>query len=331
MVIQSAGKTDIGLVRKLNEDYYKIDDDRQLYIVCDGMGGHNAGEVASFTAAEMVSGLYGNHFDELVEDEALNLPRMLPPTADVLTKAVRIANHHVFRRAQADEGLSGMGTTIVACALQDDILSVLHVGDSRVYRLFEDTLTPLTTDHSWVTELEQQGGVSAEDAKALVNRNVITRALGVKDKVDIDIAIRRVVDGDVYILCSDGLCGFAEDDEIETAVRECDGNINKIVDTLVQMANERGGADNVTVIALSVSGKVGESEFSEILPITIEGEPDEYFVGEEEWAEKVVLDPVPQDGGQEGKVSGGSKGRSLATAAAIIVFLFIVFYFVFRG
>lgn len=327
MIIKSAGKSDIGLVRSANEDSIKLVPDRDLYIVCDGMGGHNAGEVASSLACEMISALYSFHFERLLNDERLKLPRMFPPSSDVLAKTVRIANHWIHKQASSDQSLNGMGTTIVAAVIEQDILTVAHVGDSRAYRLYHKKLTPLTVDHSWAAELEQSERISAEEARLLVNRNVITRALGVKEAVDVDLSVRRVVEDDIYIFCSDGLCGFVDDPDIEEVAAACHEDIDKIVTDLVALANQRGGSDNVSVVALKVTGKVTPAELPELERVTIDGEPAEYFEPEEEWARAIVEKPVVEDA--SGETGSGGFVR-LFGAAVIVVVIAAIIYLMFK-
>ncbi|MCP4566759.1 MAG: Stp1/IreP family PP2C-type Ser/Thr phosphatase [FCB group bacterium] len=326
MDIIAAGKTDIGLVRKLNEDCFGLREDRQLYVVCDGMGGHNAGEVASATACQIVAGIYGDHFDRVLSEDRLRLPRMFSPATDVLTKAVRIANHWIFAKGAADPSLSGMGTTIVAAAIEQDVITLLHVGDSRIYRYFDGELIPLTTDHSWAAEVEKSEKLTSEQARQLVNRNVITRALGVKESVEIDVAVRKVVENDIYILCSDGLCGLVEDDSIRRTVSQAGGDVEKIASLLVQLANERGGVDNVTIVALKITGSVTASQLPELETVTVDTEPSEYFPLEEELAVLVEEEP-PQSNGN------GKKSNPLPLIATVIIVLVLVaiFYIIFKG
>ena len=220
-----------------------------------------------------------------------------------------------------------MGTTIVAVAIEGDSLTVLHVGDSRVYRLSGKKLIPLTTDHSWAAELVQTERLSAEEAKTLVNRNVITRALGVKDSVDIDVSVRKVVDGDIYIMCSDGLCGYVDDNEIEEALADCQDEPERIVNDLVAMANQRGGSDNVSVVALKIVGKVTPTDLTTLDPVKIDGEAADYYPAEEEWG-AMVLDEnqkSPQDG------KSASKAPRIAAFVIISLIIIAIIYFMVRG
>lgn len=328
MIIKSSGKTDIGLVRETNEDSIRLVPEKQLFIVCDGMGGHKAGEVASSSACEIIGTLYAGFYDRLLTDDQLRLPRVFPPSTDVLTKSVRIANHSICRQSSTNPSLSGMGTTIVAVAVEKNILTALHVGDSRIYRFHNNNLTPLTIDHSWAAELEQSEKITAEEAKNLVNRNVITRALGVKDSVEIDVSVRKIVENDIYILCSDGLCGFIDDPDIKYAVKECNGDVEKITTQLIKMANERGGLDNVSVVTLKITGKVESSDFQHLKTVTVEGEPPEYYENEEQWAASAMTPPQPKEE-QEEIPRRGNSGYFLF--AFIIIILIAIFYFIFRG
>ncbi|MCK5127009.1 MAG: Stp1/IreP family PP2C-type Ser/Thr phosphatase [candidate division Zixibacteria bacterium] len=325
-MIQAAGKTDIGLVRKLNEDSIKLLSNQKLFIVCDGMGGHSAGEVASKTACDIIANLYKQYYNELLNDDQLKLPRMFPPSTDILVKAVRIANHWIYKKSSENPSLQGMGTTIVAAAVEKDIVTLLHVGDSRIYRLASRKLYPLTIDHSWAAELEQSEKITAEEAKTLVNRNVITRALGVKQNVEIDVAVKKIQENDIYILCSDGLCGFVDDGDIRDVAVACEEDVDQICNQLVRLANERGGSDNVSIVAFRINGKVEPSALPSLDTVTVDGESSQYFSGEEEWAAK------SEDGDDDDKEDDSkSKGFSIISAIFIITLLAAIFYLVFKG
>ncbi len=327
MDILSAGKTDIGLVRTSNEDCLKLLPSKNLYIVCDGMGGHSAGEVASAAACDVISRLYDNHFDPLLKDNRLRLPRLFAPSTDVLVKTVRIANHRIFRMAAEDTTRAGMGTTIVAAALEEDVLTILHVGDSRAYRYYGEELSRLTIDHSWAAEIEQSEHVSAEEARRMVNRNVITRALGVRETVEIDVSVRKVVDGDLYILCSDGLCGLVKDDDIRRVVAGCHGEVQSIAGQLIQLAKDRGGTDNITVAALKVVGDPPVSSLTEMDTVTVDAEPSEYFAAEMEWVET-----MENPAAHSPSAANQSSRRVFPLAAAVIAVavLSFIFYLILR-
>ena len=238
LVCKAVGKTDIGLVRTGNEDYLQLDPQNNVFAVCDGMGGHAAGEVASMTAAEIVSISFGNFSKELFEDESLTFGRTLPDTGDILVKSIRLSNREIHNRAQSDSSLSGMGTTIVALSLESDYMSIAHVGDSRAYKIEDRRLVQLTKDHSWVQELQDSQRINLSEADVSVGKNVITRALGVRHDVEVDYRLIKVKAGDKFMLCSDGLCGFADNDEIFEVIKRAEGNISKMADLLVKMVND---------------------------------------------------------------------------------------------
>lgn len=246
------------------------------------MGGHQAGEIASMTAGQTLQAAFSNFAKGILDDPRLALGRTLPFSADLLVKAVRLANRAVAQRADGNTEFSGMGTTIVAVAFEADIMSIAHVGDSRAYRLNPKGLEPLTRDHSWVAEMQRTHNLSDAEASQLVGRNVITRALGVKDVVEVDLSVVKIKPGDQFLLCSDGLCGFADDDEIFAVARRTTDDIEKIAANLVRMANDRGGADNVSVIVIEVM-EVSESPLPEVSASTFPAESEDQRAAEDDW------------------------------------------------
>lgn len=326
--VQVSGKTDVGLVRPGNEDYLLIDREHSVFVVCDGMGGHNAGEVASKTAAETIQAVFSEFSDEVHADPDLDLDKAVPGRGELLLKGIRLANRAIFNHASRNPSLSGMGTTVVALALEDDIMSVAHVGDSRAYRLDEKQLVPLTSDHSWVAEMKKRQEISDEEATNMVGKNVITRALGVRENVEVDYRLIKVEPGQTFILCSDGLCGFVPDDEIFPVAHAARKSTDHIVKDLIQMANDRGGQDNVTVIALQVQ-EVGESSYDEMDVFTLPAESKELQANEDTWIDR--LDSAGEggdsDGAAEGEDEGGNKMLlglifgGFVIVAAIIIWL----------
>ncbi len=276
------GLTDRGLVRQGNEDYIHVDETNQVFAVCDGMGGHQAGEIASMTAAQTLEAAFSQFSKGILDDQRLALGRTLPYSADLLVKSIRLANRAVAMQSVGNRELSGMGTTVVSVAFEADVMSIAHVGDSRAYRFNQKRLQPLTRDHSWVAEMQRTHNLTDEEASQLVGRNVITRALGVKDVVEVDLSIVKIKAGDIFILCSDGLCGYADDDEITSVARRTPGDIAEIAANLVQMANDRGGADNVSVVVIEVQ-EVSESPLPEVSPVTFPSENEEQRAAEDEW------------------------------------------------
>jgi protein phosphatase len=249
MRLESFGITDVGLKRSVNEDAFYRADDIGLYLVADGMGGHAAGEVASARAIEAIVDFVHRH----LADDTLTWPfsyeRSLSVYANALLCGIRLANQQLCAMQQANPELGGMGTTIAALRIADSEGTVAHVGDSRVYRFQDDKLIPLTSDHSWVNEQVQKKLISLDDARNHRYRNVITRALGNRFDVEIDVSTVEVKPGDVFVLTSDGLTGVVEDEVIaetlrtRTSLREC-------VNHLVDLANMAGGPDNITVVVV---------------------------------------------------------------------------------
>ncbi len=277
---RSYGKTDIGLVRQGNEDNFIIDDDRAVFAVCDGMGGHQAGEVASQSSSETIGLVFKDFSKEVLSNEALASGADLPVDGELLVRAIRLSNRQIHNQATNDPSHAGMGTTVVAISLTDDCASIAHVGDSRAYLLADDKLAPLTVDHSWVSEIQKEKSITEEEVSSFVGKNVITRALGVKNTVEVDYRQIKMKAGDIYIICSDGLCGFANDKEIFETAKMADGDIRTIASKLIDLANLKGGSDNSTVIALKIED-VEVTDRAEIDLITFPEETSELLDAED--------------------------------------------------
>lgn len=239
--------SDTGLQRTNNEDAVAINTPLRLIVLADGMGGYNAGEIASGIAVrEVQAALAAAGADQ-------------PPRAR-LDAAVRRAHQQIFDRARAEPDCQGMGTTLVATLLDEAQLWIAHVGDSRLYRLRDNQLTCLTRDHSLVEEMIARGQYSRDDAIKLVKKNIVTRALGVETEVEIDIQVTNVAEGDVYLACSDGLNDMIDDDMIAMRLRQgARGPLELLAGSLIQAALDAGGNDNVTV-ALSRVNALGDSD-----------------------------------------------------------------------
>jgi len=233
--------TDVGRVREGNED--SLFRGTTVFAVADGMGGHQAGEVASETALRPIAALDGRQFAD--EAEAI----------DALVEAIRAANRTVVAKADSDPRLSGMGTTLTAATVLGSRLVVAHVGDSRAYLLSGDEpMSQLTTDHTLVEQLVQEGRLSRDEIGTHPQRSVITRAIGVDEDVEVDTFVTEVRPGDQVLLCSDGLSGVVKDDQIADILDEhADGD--EACRALIAAANEAGGPDNITVVLLRVVGE----------------------------------------------------------------------------
>ena len=237
--------TDVGVKRNMNQDFVYASDQpvgnlSNLFIVADGMGGHNAGDLASrYTVETMVDYIEG-------AKEVRPIP--------LLEAAVEAANQKVMEKAMADKSLEGMGTTVVAATVQDDCLYVANVGDSRLYVL-DGSIQQITRDHSLVEEMVRAGQLGREEARNHPEKNIITRAVGVRNKVRIDFFDVGLYPGDKFLLCTDGLTNMVEDEEIlEMVSRE--SSLEAAVHKLVAMANRNGGKDNISVVLVepTVSG-----------------------------------------------------------------------------
>ena len=235
MILRAAAATDVGMRRQGNEDRYALAPELGLYLVADGMGGHSAGQVASELAAEAcVRAL------EALQGAASSL-------SERLRAAVTSANRTIFQTAHDQPEYAGMGTTVVAILSDGSRVALAHVGDSRIYLVRSGRIRQLTDDHSIVGELLRRNEISETAAKEHPHRHVLTRALGVREIVEPDLAEITPQEGDSFVLCSDGLTGHVEDDEICKTVSDND-ELQEICDTLVDLANHRGGEDNITVV-----------------------------------------------------------------------------------
>jgi serine/threonine protein phosphatase PrpC len=253
MKLQGTAISNVGMVRKHNEDSFFVDSDNELYVVADGVGGQNAGEVASRMAVELIN-------DHLLKSRDHDEPFIGEYNDDYLdssnrlASAIRLANRVVFESSHSNPALQGMGSTVVASTIEGNILCLAHVGDSRAYLLREGTITQLTDDHSLVSEQLKQGLITEEEAEKSTVKNVITRALGAKEDVDVDINEQDLQDGDRIVICSDGLCNMVSD-EVILSIGSGKEKLVDICAKLIQTANDNGGKDNVTVAMMEARKK----------------------------------------------------------------------------
>ena len=235
--MKTFSKTDIGRKREVNQDYVFVSDQPvgnipNLLIVADGMGGHNAGDYASKFVVQVLK----KELEKSREDG----PRAM------LKKAIASANHQLIAESKTDAKLEGMGTTLVAAAVIEHTLYFANVGDSRLY-LLNDEIRQLSKDHSLVQEMVRLGGLNAEEAKHHPDKNIITRAIGVKEDIEIDFFEYRLKKGDIILMCTDGLSNMVEDEEIFQIVRSS-RDVVEAVEQLIERANSNGGKDNIGVI-----------------------------------------------------------------------------------
>ena len=252
--LQIVSVTDPGKVRGHNEDCVESRPAIGVVVLADWMGGYNAGEVASGIATSLIaSGLAEvwtrDALKSLDREQASALSQQL------LQQQVKHANTAIFEAAQKDPQCAGMGTTLVVGIFYDNFLTVGHIGDSRLYRLRDDMLEQLTRDHSLLQEQIDSGLISKEDARQSHNKNLVTRALGIDPEVETEIHSYEVLEGDIYLLCSDGLNDMIEDEEIQMTLIALRSNLELTAQQLVQAANDAGGRDNISVMLIkAVSG-----------------------------------------------------------------------------
>ena len=235
-------KTDKGIVRSSNQDAYAVGefpDEVAWAIVCDGMGGHAGGNIASALAVKVISDKINASYRENMRDSSIR---------NMLDSALTAANMEVYDMAEADPELKGMGTTVVCAIVKNGYAFIAHAGDSRAY-IYDGKLRQITTDHSYVQTLVDIGKITKEEAEHHPNKNKITRAIGAEKMIDIDFDEVELNDEEVLILCTDGLSNYVSSDEMINEVQ--DGKYYAFADRLVKKANNNGGGDNVTVVAIS--------------------------------------------------------------------------------
>ena len=249
-VLEVATATDPGMVRSHNEDSIGTDVDIGLAVLADGMGGYNAGEVASGIAVAMLT----TEMRQVLEDQA---PHAVEASGETLAeKFVREnsakANAAIYQTAKSQPQYAGMGTTLVVCLFFDNRMTVGHIGDSRLYRLRQDTFEQVTRDHSLLQEQIDSGMITKEQARYSQNKNLVTRAVGIDPDVETEIHTYNVEPGDIYLLCSDGLSDMVQDEDIHSTLSTLQSNLPLAATQLVQLANDSGGRDNISVILVRV-------------------------------------------------------------------------------
>jgi len=260
VVLRFAARTDRGLVRPHNEDAIAFDEQARVAVLADGMGGYNAGEVASRMATEMVR-------DELARLQSSERGKAARSgqLQKLMVEAVQHANLRIFETSLTEPACRGMGTTVVAALFQQDRLVLAHLGDSRCYRFRRGVLTQLTHDHSQVQEQVDAGYLSADAARFAPNKNLITRAVGVGPHIDVDVGSHAVEQGDLYLLCSDGLSDMLTAQELSAMLAQDDGDLELLSEALVLAANQQGGRDNISVIVVSVASVNGTANDAGLL------------------------------------------------------------------
>lgn len=248
--LRGTGLTDVGVTRNHNEDSFHVNNEDGLFVVADGVGGQNAGEVASRMAVEVIN----SHFTKSLEYDVPFVGKPVPglsEEANLLASAIRLSNQVVHESSLGKPSLKGMGSTVVAVTLTGyGNLALAHAGDSRAYLLRHGEMFQLTSDHSLVAEQVSQGLISEEEAKNSKVKNVITRALGAMPVVEVDLDEQPLEDGDIVLLCSDGLTNMVDDEAIQRVIEDS-GSLDDACRRLIKLANNNGGRDNITALLVA--------------------------------------------------------------------------------
>jgi PPM family protein phosphatase len=242
-----------GMVRAHNEDSVSCEPSCGLVVLTDGMGGYNAGEVASGIAVSVVSTEI-KHYLQDARPEDVDAETGEDVAVVQLRKNVQKANSSIYHAAHSQPQYAGMGTTIVSGLFYDNRVAVAHIGDSRMYRLRDELFECITRDHSLLQEQIDSGMISKADARMSQNKNLVTRAVGIDAEVEAEIHVHEVRRGDIYVLCSDGLNDMVEDEDISDIVKALKSNLPLMAKQLIEAANDNGGRDNVSVILVKVKG-----------------------------------------------------------------------------
>jgi len=257
MTYTMVAKTDVGIKRDHNEDCVAAVPTQGFAILADGMGGYNAGEVASGMAIDIVT--------QTLEDKLLEMPRAqindqtgFTGESMLVRQSIEMANESIYTAAQNKPEYAGMGTTVLVAAFYGDHITAAHVGDSRMYRLRDQTLSHVTEDHSLVHEQVRRGLLTANDARNSRIKNLVTRALGIDSGVEPDLVEDMVRANDLYLMCSDGLTDVVSDEEIGQVLRDSRSKLKKAAKQLIDMANNAGGPDNISVILIKVTQQAEE-------------------------------------------------------------------------
>jgi serine/threonine protein phosphatase PrpC len=260
--LEVAGRSDVGRVRPSNEDHFGYDQRLGIFVVCDGMGGHAAGEVASQIAVDTVLAYFREHEPSIKDNAYLD---DAPVGARMLAEAVKLANDAILNYAEKNKNTSGMGTTLVAARFSDGVFSIANVGDSRIYLFRDGQLLQLTEDHSLVMEQVRRGMLTLEEAKRSSAQNIITRALGTDESTLPDLGEFPAQSGDILLLTTDGVLRHVEDPEIRNILLQLP-SLDAACSTLIDAANDSGGEDNATCLLIRVRN--GASQTIPFDPVT---------------------------------------------------------------
>ena len=251
--VEYAGETNVGLKRTHNEDNFAIFEEENLYVVADGMGGHASGEVASQMAVESLRDFFRSTSEDPETTWPYKMDKSRKYEENRLVIGVKLANLRIYETAQRDPRYRGMGTTIVSLLFIDGGAYLVHVGDSRIYRIRGGVIEQLTEDHSLLNDYIKMKKLTKEEIENFPHKNVIVRALGMKDVVKVDMLHEKPKKDDLYLLCTDGLSGMVNDEEMLGIARDS-ADLSKTCHALIDRANSHGGVDNITVVLCRYQG-----------------------------------------------------------------------------
>ena len=240
--MRAFAQTDIGQVREINQDYYYISQDDtnlKLYILADGMGGYNGGEIASNLATNSAKNYIESNFEKTEKTKE--------KIQKLIKDAIEYANFVVFEKSKQEKELEGMGTTLEVCLIYNNRAYIGHIGDSRIYRIRKDLIRRITTDHSYVEQLIKEGTITRKEARNHPKKNILTKALGCSPYVEPDVMVKKFIENDIIVMTSDGLTNMVENIEIYNIIKN---DINNATSNLIKRANEQGGYDNITVVII---------------------------------------------------------------------------------
>jgi len=320
--------SDIGTARSKNEDFCGIFEEDGLAIVCDGMGGHNAGASASRLAVTTIRYMYlflDQTFHNQITRDLIANDLII---AARLVGSIRLANRNVYNKSRREVKLRGMGTTVSALAVQNGIAVIAHAGDSRVYRFRQQIMNLITEDHTWLNELIQDQEIDREQAKNFEKQNVITRAMGLNGSIKIDIGIEPAQPGDLFLICTDGLTKALSDDEIKRIVLFNEGNLDHTLRHLIDMAMMKDGSDNITVVLVKIDELEPASQEYKPCYLTLKSENQQIIKIEDKILKRELYHRSNSEspGNSLSRITLAKYSRLSGIAAILILVIFIGVY-----
>lgn len=318
-----AAATDVGKTRTVNEDFFYFSDNLQLALVCDGMGGLQGGATASRMAGKTFRDAFGISDLAMLARLCDDVKEKLPTPMLKMAVGVRLANRRVYLSGLDDRSLKGMGTTVAALAVSENMIYLAHVGDSRVYLLRDSMLMQLTQDHSWINELLEDREIKQDEVEQFRKKNVLTRALGTHPATKIDLQSLPLQPKDSLLICSDGLFNALNEEQMLTTLLEHGANLQTAADALVQSAKNADGSDNITAVVVSVTGKLAIESKQKPLSVVLPEEEPRLFVLEDRFLrERYALQAQTTAGvSDRRKVFWGSAVSAFALLLALISYL----------